>query len=216
MKNSLFSFILSLIFISFTIAQDRVTANDSVVTTKHTTTIKGVSFPYTANSGTLPVWEDEKAIASIYYTYYKRSDVKDDSSRPLVISFNGGPGSASVWMHVAYTGPKILNVDDEGYPLQPYGVKTNPYSILDVADIVYVNPVNTGYSRMIKDKEGKYPDRKKFFGINADIKYLAEWINTFVTRNNRWRSPKYIIGESYGGTRVAGLALELQESQWMY
>ena len=216
MKNSLFSFILSLIFISFTIAQDRVTANDSVVTTKHTTTIKGVSFPYTANSGTLPVWEDEKAIASIYYTYYKRSDVKDDSSRPLVISFNGGPGSASVWMHVAYTGPKILNVDDEGYPLQPYGVKTNPYSILDVADIVYVNPVNTGYSRMIKDKEGKYPDRKKFFGINADIKYLAEWINTFVTRNNRWRSPKYIIGESYGGTRVMGLSNELQNSQWMY
>lgn len=216
MKNLLFSFILSLTFISFTIAQDRVTTNDSLVTTKHTTTIKGVSFPYTANSGTLPVWEDEKAIASIYYTYYKRSDVKDDSSRPLVISFNGGPGSASVWMHVAYTGPKILNVDDEGYPLQPYGVKTNPYSILDVADIVYINPVNTGYSRMIKDKEGKYPDRKKFFGINADIKYLAEWINTFVTRNNRWRSPKYIIGESYGGTRVAGLALELQESQWMY
>jgi carboxypeptidase C (cathepsin A) len=216
MKNLLFSFTLSLTFISFAIAQDRVTATDSVVTTKHTTTIKGVTFPYTANSGTLPVWEDEKAIASIYYTYYKRSDVKDDSSRPLVISFNGGPGSASVWMHVAYTGPKILNVDDEGYPLQPYGVKTNPYSILDVADIVYVNPVNTGYSRMIKDKEGKYPDRKKFFGINADIKYLAEWINTFVTRNNRWRSPKYIIGESYGGTRVAGLALELQESQWMY
>ncbi len=216
MKNLLLSFTLSLTFISGAIAQNRVTATDSVVTTKHTTTIKGVTFPYTANSGTLPVWEDEKAIASIYYTYYKRSDVKDDSSRPLIISFNGGPGSASVWMHVAYTGPKILNVDDEGYPLQPYGVKTNPYSILDVADIVYVNPVNTGYSRMIKDKEGKYPDRKKFFGINADIKYLAEWINTFVTRNNRWRSPKYIIGESYGGTRVAGLALELQESQWMY
>ena len=212
----LFTLALTFLFVSFTTAQDRSFEADSVIVTKHQTTIKGVTFPYTASTGTLPVWEDEKAIASLFYTYYKRSDVKDDSKRPLLISFNGGPGSASVWMHVAYTGPQILNVDDEGYPLQPYGVKTNPYSILDVADIVFVNPVNTGYSRMIKDGEGKYPDRKKFFGINADISYLAEWINTFVTRNNRWRSPKYIIGESYGGTRVAGLALELQESQWMY
>ncbi|PHR69223.1 MAG: carboxypeptidase [Lutibacter sp.] len=215
-NKHLFTFVLSILFISFTSAQDRSFEADSVIVTKHQTTVKGVTFPYTASTGTLPVWEDEKAIASLFYTYYKRSDIKDDSKRPLLISFNGGPGSASVWMHVAYTGPQILNVDDEGYPLQPYGVKTNPYSILDVADVVYVNPVNTGYSRMIKDEDGKNPDRKKFFGINADIEYLAEWINTFVTRNNRWRSPKYIIGESYGGTRVAGLALELQESQWMY
>jgi carboxypeptidase C (cathepsin A) len=119
-------------------------------------------------------------------------------------------------MHVAYTGPKILKIDDEGYPVQPYGVKENPNSILDVADIVFINPVNTGYSRMIADKEGKMPDKKQFFGINADIKYLAEWLNTFVSRNNRWRSPKYIIGESYGGTRVMGLSLALQNQQWMY
>ncbi|MFT7498347.1 MAG: carboxypeptidase C (cathepsin A) [Porticoccaceae bacterium] len=216
MKNQIFIVLLFLSFTTFSFSQDRTIATDSVVITKHQTTIKGATFPYTAETGTLPLWEDEKAIASLFYTYYKRTDIKNDSKRPLVFSFNGGPGSASVWMHIAYTGPQILNVDDEGYPLQPYGVKTNPYSILDIADIVYVNPVNTGYSRMIKDKEGNYPDRKKFFGINADIKYLAEWMNTFVTRNNRWRSAKYIIGESYGGTRVAGLALELQESQWMY
>jgi carboxypeptidase C (cathepsin A) len=216
MKNQVFTVLLFLSFTTFSFSQDRTIATDSVVITKHQTTIKGATFPYTAETGTLPLWEDEKAIASLFYTYYKRTDIKNDSKRPLVFSFNGGPGSASVWMHIAYTGPQILNVDDEGYPLQPYGVKTNPYSILDIADIVYVNPVNTGYSRMIKDKEGNYPDRKKFFGISADIKYLAEWMNTFVTRNNRWRSAKYIIGESYGGTRVAGLALELQESQWMY
>lgn len=99
--------------------------------------------------------------------------------------------------------------------MQPYGVKENPHSILDVADIVYVNPVNTGYSRLI-DKEKDNIDRKNFFGTNADIKYLAEWVNTFVTRNNRWLSPKYLIGESYGTNRVSGLALELQNSQWMY
>ena len=139
----------------------------------------------------------------------------NDKNRPLLISFNGGPGSASVWMHVAYTGPKILNIDDEGYPVQPYGFKENPYSILDVADIVFVNPANTGYSRTIPES-GKDVNRDKFFGVNADIEYLAEWLNTFVTRHERWTSPKYLIGESYGGTRVSGLALALQEQQWMY
>jgi carboxypeptidase C (cathepsin A) len=190
---------------------------DTLVVTTHSTTIKGVTFPYTASTGMQPVWNEKgKPIATLYYTYYERSNVKDKANRPLVISFNGGPGSASVWMHIAYTGPKVLKIDNEGYPIQPYGVKDNPYSILDVADIVYVNPVNTGYSRMIEDKEGKLPERDTFFGINADIKYLAEWVNTFVTRKNRWESPKYIIGESYGGTRVMGLANELQIKQWMY
>ncbi len=198
-------------------SQSRKIPTDTMVVTNHNTIIKNVSISYKATTGTQPVWDDKgNPTATLYYTYYERNNVKDKANRPLVISFNGGPGSASVWMHIAYTGPKVLNIDDEGYPVQPYGVKDNPNSILDIADIVYVNPVNTGYSRMIKDKDGKLPDRKKFFGINADIKYLAEWINTFVTRKNRWESPKYIIGESYGGTRVMGLANELQNNQWMY
>jgi carboxypeptidase C (cathepsin A) len=185
---------------------------DATVTTSHEITVKGQKVPYKAVAGTIPVWdEDGKTIAGLFYTYYERSDIKDRSSRPLVVSFNGGPGSASVWMHIAYTGPVILNIDEEGYPVQPYGFKSNPHSILDVADIVYIDPVNTGFSRMMKDVQ-----KSKFFGVNADIKYLAGWINTFVTRTNRWSSPKYLIGESYGTTRVAGLALELQESQWMY
>jgi carboxypeptidase C (cathepsin A) len=185
---------------------------ESSVTTTHEVTIKGQRVPYKAVAGTMPVWdEDGKTIAGLFYTYYERSDIRDRATRPLVVSFNGGPGSASVWMHIAYTGPVLLNIDDEGYPVQPYGYKDNPHSILDVADIVYIDPVNTGYSRMMKDAA-----KTRFFGVNADIKYLAEWINTFVTRNNRWASPKYLIGESYGTTRVAGLALELQESQWMY
>jgi carboxypeptidase C (cathepsin A) len=162
------------------------------------------------------VWDEMgKPIAALHYTYYTRNNVKDRTKRPLLISFNGGPGSGSVWMHLAYTGPKVLKIDDEGFPIQPYGVKSNPFSVLDVTDIVYVNPANTGYSRTIPET-GKEVDRDKFFGINADIKYLAEWLNTFVTRNNRWRSPKYIVGESYGGTRVMGLSLALQNQQWMY
>ena len=194
---------------------------DSSVVTEHETKILGKRVKYSATTGTQPVWNSkDEAVATLFYTYYQRTDVKENTERPLIISFNGGPGSASVWMHVAYTGPRILNIDDEGYPVQPYGVQANPYSILDVADIVFVNPVNTGYSRVLPKADGSMPSQdeqqKMFFGVNADISYLADWVNTFVTRNNRWRSPKYLIGESYGTTRVSGLALELQNRQWMY
>lgn len=205
-------FTLTLSFSVF--AQDRTLPADETIETNHSVTIKGKTVAYKATTGTQPVWnEDGKAIAAVHYTYYERTDIKNKANRPLLISFNGGPGSASVWMHLAYTGPKILKVDDEGFPIQPYGVKDNPNSILDMADIVFVNPVNTGYSRIL-DKENT--DRGFFFGVNEDISYLAEWINTFVSRANRWESPKYLIGESYGTTRVSGLALELQNRQWMY
>ncbi|MDB4293131.1 carboxypeptidase [Maribacter sp.] len=210
--------LITFIFLNlfFLIAQDRKLPIDTVVTTQHSVTINGTPINYTAKIGTQPVWDKHgKPVASLHYTYYTRNNIKDRAARPLLISFNGGPGSGSVWMHLAYTGPRILKIDDEGYPVQPYGVKANPFSVLDVTDIVYVNPANTGYSRTIPE-DGKEVDREKFFGINADIKYLAEWLNTFVTRNNRWRSPKYIIGESYGGTRVMGLSLALQDQQWMY
>ncbi len=191
----------------------RKLSGDSTVTTTWEVTVKGKRFPYSATTGTQPVWdEDGKAIAALEYTYYERTDISNKSTRPLIISFNGGPGSASVWMHIAYTGPRILEIDPEGYPVQPYGIKENPYSVLDVADIVYVNPVNTGFSRiLIKDTP-----KEKFFGVNADIKYLAEWLNNFVSRKSRWTSPKYLVGESYGTIRVSGLALELQDSHWMY
>lgn len=175
--------------------------------------IKGAVIPYTSTTGTQPVWDAQgEPIASLFYTYYQRTDIRNKDTRPLVISFNGGPGSASIWMHLAYTGPVLLAIDDEGYPVQPYGTRANPHSILDVADIVYVDPVNTGYSRMLKEDT----PRDTFFGINADIKYLADWVNTFVTRQNRWASPKYLIGESYGTTRVAGLVSQLQNAHWMY
>ncbi len=196
-------------------------AADDVVVTSHRANINGERFEYTATTGTQPVFDDNgDATATLFFTYYERQDVKNREERPLLISFNGGPGSASVWMHIAYTGPKSLRVDDEGFPIMPYGVKDNPHSVLDVADIVFVNPVNTGYSRVLPNEKGEMPSReqqqKMFFGVNADVSYLADWVNTFVTRHERWRSPKYLIGESYGTTRVSGLALELQNRQWMY
>ena len=208
--------LLCLGLVSFIQAQKREIPIDTVIVTNHTSEIKGKTVNYQAQTGTQPVWDAEgNPIASLFYTFYRRTDVKKASERPLIFSFNGGPGSASVWMHLAYTGPKILKIDEEGYPVQPYGYKSNPNSILDVADIVFINPVNTAYSRIL-EVEGEKADREQFFGINEDIQYLAEWLNTFVSRKQRWESPKYLIGESYGGTRVMGLSAALQERQWMY
>lgn len=176
-------------------------------------TIRGQRVPYRVTTGAQPVYGDDgKTVAALHYTYYERTDVKDDTRRPIFVSFNGGPGSGSLWMHLGYTSPKQLVIDDEGYPVQPYGVRDNPHSILDVADIVYVNPANTGFSRVLDDEV----DRKRFFGVEADITYLAEWIDVFISRRGRWRSPKYLIGESYGTTRVSGLAARLQDRHWMY
>lgn len=209
---------LSILFLLFAfpmllMGQDIEIPADTAITSTHEVTIRGNKVPYRATIGNQPVWnEDGKPIATLNYTYYERTDVDNRSRRPLVISFNGGPGSASLWMHLGYTGPKKLRISDEGYPIQPYGIEDNENSILDVADIVYVNPVNTGFSRILDEEV----EKEKFFGVNADIEYLADWINTFVSRNDRWVSPKFLIGESYGTTRVAGLAGELQDSNWMY
>jgi len=206
-------FAASLCHTETTHAQSRVLEADSTITTEHTVTIRGETVPYKATVGTQPVWDEEgNAAAALFYTFYERTDVDNQSERPLVFSFNGGPGSASVWMHIGYTGPRFLNIDDEGYPVQPYGVSENNHSILDVADIVYIDPVNTGFSRIL-DEEA---ERSDFFGVNADIQYLAAWMDNFVSRNGRWASPKFLIGESYGTTRVAGLARQLQNSEWMF
>jgi carboxypeptidase C (cathepsin A) len=215
--NKIFTLVLIWVIIANPLRAQQLTSNiDTSVTTKGEVIIKGKLIPYTATAGKQPVWDEgDKAIAGLFYTYYERSDIKDKSTRPLIVSFNGGPGSASVWMHLGYTGPYRVIIDDEGYPVQPYGVEKNPHSILDVADIVYVNTVNSGLSRAVSTMEEKDVS-EKFFGVNVEIKYLADWINTFVSRNKRWTSPKYLIGESYGTTRVSGLALELQNKQWMY
>ena len=220
MKTSTTTLFTLLILFTFSIfltpdadAQSRHIEVESAVTTEDQVTINGQRVRYEATAGTQPVWGDDgEPIASLFYVYYRRTDVDNSANRPLVVSFHGGPGSASVWMHIGYTGPRFLNIDDEGNPVQPYGVVENNHSILDVADIVYIDPVNTGFSRMLGDD----PNRRNFFGVNADINYLAEWIDNFVSRNNRWTSPKYLKGESYGTTRVAGLARRLQSSHWMF
>ncbi len=194
------------------LAQDARLPVDTIVTTSHEVTIRGERVAYDAHTGFMPVIDaDGETTAALHFTFYERTDLPESEMRPLTFSFNGGPGSGSLWMHLGYTGPRQLRIDDEGYPVMPYGVRDNPHSILDVTDIVFVNPVNVGYSRMLPGA-----DRTDFFGVNEDIRYLSDWIRLFVTRMERWPNPKFLIGESYGTTRVSGLARELQGSEWMY
>jgi carboxypeptidase C (cathepsin A) len=193
-------------------AQEAGLLPDSAVTTSHTVTIQGVRVPYTATAGTLPIRENGRVTARVFYVAYVRTDVTDRSQRPLFVSFNGGPGSSSVWMHMGYTGPRRVTYDANGFALRPPGgLQDNASSILDIADIVYIDPVATGFSRMV---EGEDPHR--YHGVYQDIRSVGEFVRLWVTRNDRWDSPKFLIGESYGTTRAAGLAGYLQTEHRMY
>ena len=193
-------------------AQKNQLPADTSLVSSNEVTVNGKRIPYEVTVGTQPVYgEDGEPDAALFYTYYKRKDVDQVENRPIAFSFNGGPGAASLWMHLGYTSPKRLELSDEGYPIQPYGIVDNPHSIIDVADIVYVDPVNTGFSRILNDGKGE-----DFFGVYQDITYLADWIDNFLSRQERWRSPKYLIGESYSATRVAGLSGELQDKHGIY
>lgn len=210
--TSFFLFVICFSIANLSLAQVRSLPADTALVSTDEVTVKGQSIPYRVTVGTQPVYgEDGEADAALFYTYYERTDIKNKNQRPIFVSFNGGPGAGSLWMHLGYTSPKRLKISDEGYPIQPYGIEDNPHSIIDVADIVYVNPVNTGLSRILNDGE-----REQFFGVQEDITYLADWIDTFISRNNRWESPKYLIGESYGTPRVSGLAGQLQGRHWMF
>ncbi len=185
---------------------------DTAVVTRHTAQFNGQTVRYTATAGTLPIVEDGKVRARMFYVAYVKEGVQDITKRPVVFSFNGGPGSASVWMHMGYTGPKLVKYDDEGFAvIPPGGVEHNPYSILDVADIVYIDPVATGFSRMMPGE-----DEHRYHGVMEDIQSVGEFIRLWVTRNERWGSPKFVIGESYGTNRAAGLANYLQSRHRMY
>ncbi len=193
-------------------AQELALLPDSAVVTQHTTTIRGQQVRYSAEAGTLPIRESGKEMARMFYVYYARTDVPAGTVRPMVFSFNGGPGTASVWMHMGYTGPRRVSYDDNGFALRPpVGLEDNPESILDVADIVYIDPVATGFSRMA---EGE-PEHK-YHGTLVDIQSVGEFIRLFIVRKNRWASPKFVIGESYGTTRASGLAGHLADAHQIY
>ncbi len=176
--------------------------------TKHTIQIGGKELKYTTTAGTMLLKkEDGTATASIFYIAYIKDDVADTTRRPLTFAFNGGPGSSSVWLQLGALGPKRVAMDPEGNALPPpYKLVDNEYSILDLTDIVFIDPVSTGFSRAIP--EG---DAKNFHGIEGDLASVADFIRLYTTRSNRWTSPKFLAGESYGTTRAANLSGYLQQ-----
>lgn len=175
--------------------------------TKHTLNLGGEVIKYTATAGYLPLQSDEgKTIANVYFTAYTQDGTQDFSKRPITFAFNGGPGSASVWLHMGAFGPKKVAMTEEGLsPVQPYRLIDNEFTLLDITDILFIDPINTGYSRAAA---GESP--AQFFGYQNDIESVGEFIRSYITQFERWSSPKFILGESYGTIRASGLAGILQ------
>jgi carboxypeptidase C (cathepsin A) len=181
--------------------------------TDHTTRIGGQPVAYKATASLILLKDDKgEPTALIFSTAYTRTDLKDVPARPIAFIYNGGPGSSSVWLHMGAFGPRrVVNPDAAPTPPAPYQIEDNANSLLDKADLVFIDPVGTGFSRAV----GK-AQNKDFWGVDQDVKMFAQFINTYVSRNNRWNSPKFLIGESYGTFRSAALANYLQSQDGMY
>ncbi len=181
--------------------------------TQHQVSLGGKTLKYTATAGWL-ILTDRKTsepIAQFGYTAYTQDGVKDLSQRPVTFAFNGGPGSASIWLHMGALGPRRVVVSDGRYaPPPPVQIVDNEYSILDVTDLVMIDPVGTGFSKPVGKAKGE-----DFWGVDQDVESVGDFIRRYVTENGRWGSPKYVLGESYGGVRGAGLARHLQSKLGM-
>lgn len=177
-------------------------------------TIGGQKISFTATAGTLPLTKpDGEKRASVFYVSYERKNAGDAAKRPVTFCFNGGPGSSSVWLHLGAFGPKRVVMPPGGVdsPVPPFQLTANDHSLLDATDLVFIDPVSTGFSRAVKPD-----DAKQFHGYSEDLEAVGEFIRRYISRNNRWPSPKFLAGESYGGLRAAGLAGYLQERYGMY
>jgi carboxypeptidase C (cathepsin A) len=175
--------------------------------THHSVTIGGRPVAYTATVGTFTVNKgDEQPGARIFFMAYTQDGIKDLSTRPIAFVFNGGPGSSSVWLHLGAWGPRRVVMNQDGFSVKPpFGLTDNENSLLDVTDLIFIDPVSTGYSRPLPGE-----NKSQFHGVAEDIASVGEFIRLYVTRYERWASPKFILGESYGTTRAAGLAGYLQ------
>jgi carboxypeptidase C (cathepsin A) len=177
------------------------------VVTQHEIKLNGKVLKYKATTGLMPIQGAEGEVeANIFYIAYTVEGTGDVAKRPLMFSFNGGPGSASVWLHLGALGPKRVEMPDVVIPPPPYRLVDNESTWLDQTDLVFIDPVGTGYSRASKPEL-----TKKFHGLQGDIQSVGEFIRLYLTRNERWGSPLFLVGESYGTTRAAGLAGRLVE-----
>jgi len=186
---------------------------EKTVQTKHTIRIGGQEIKYTATAGTIILkLEEGTPKASVFFVAYTKDDVGDFAKRPVTFTFNGGPGSASIWLHLGAFGPRRVEMGDAGALLPPpYKLVDNESSLLDLTDLVFIDPVSTGYSRAVPGEA-----QKQFHGIQEDIESVGDFIRLYATRNRRWTSPKFLAGESYGTTRAAGLSGYLQGRYGMY
>ena len=184
-----------------------VVAADKLSTTSHSVRIGGIEVPYTATAGTLVMRHPTgKPRADVFFVSYVRDDQTNVGTRPITFFYNGGPGSASIWLHMGALGPRLVPMASEGFqPAPPYRLVDNAYSLLDVTDLVAIDPVATGFTRAAKGE-----DLKQFYGVRQDIQFFSEFIQLYLTRFDRWASPKYLLGESYGTVRSAGVAADLQ------
>ncbi len=171
------------------------------VTTNHQITIEDKKISYTITAGMMPVTVDGN-LCSIFYTAYTLDNVKSMAERPITFSFNGGPGSSSEWLHLGMLGPKRVELDENGQPTRLQGnITDNENSILDITDLVFIDPVGTGYSHVADGVDEAF-----FSNYNNDLSSVGEFIRLYTSQNNRWGSPKYLAGESYGTMRAVGLA----------
>lgn len=183
----------------------------NIFVTEHQGTFNGTKISYTATAGeTFLPDKDGKPKAAIFTFAYLQKDVPDTRTRPVTFVWNGGPGSSSIWLHMGAMGPKRVIVPsdaiDDGAP--PYTIEDNPETVLDVTDLVFVDPVGTGFSRAVSGHENK-----EFWGMRGDTDSVSEFIRVWLTRNKRWNSPKFLAGESFGTTRAAAVAAQLEQGR---
>lgn len=185
----------------------------SAVSSKGSVTLlSGQKIAYTTQTGYLDLKNDtDKTIAKMFFVYYKK-DGEELGKRPITFAFNGGPGSSSVWLHLGGLAPKrVLLKDDGAATAPPYQWVNNEYTWLDKTDLVFIDPISTGYSRPASGESAK-----QFHGFNEDVQAMANFIRSFLSRYERWGSPKFLAGESYGTTRAAGLAKYMTDQHRIY
>lgn len=186
-----------------------ILAEEKFVESNHTVRIGGKEVRYTATPGQLVLRRPNgEPRGNMFFVAYTRDNSPDLGSRPITFCYNGGPGSATIWLHMGVLGPKIVRMAEEGFqPAPPYKLIDNQHSLIDVTDIVAIDAMSTGFSRAVEDE-----DPKQFHGVRQDIEAFSEFIRLYITKFNRWSSPKYLLGESYGTVRSAGVAQELQSN----
>ena len=181
-------------------------AEEKIAETQHVARVRGKEIKYTATTGTLPIRADDgKVAARMFFVAYTK-DGEDARTRPVSFLYNGGPGSATIWLHMGSFGPKRVQMAEDGFqPAPPYQLVDNDDSLIDTTDLVFVDAISTGYSRVV---EGVNP--AQYHGQSGDLRAFGDFINEYLGAYSRWASPKYLIGESYGTIRSAGLSQELQ------